>query len=82
MEIESFGVSVKPHFKAARSAVLYRVVQGFLQNSEQARGGFARQFLRDVAVAKVDFDSVLLRAYAAEAIYRCDNPEVLEFRGM
>ena len=50
-----------------RTAVLGRILQGFLQNTEQTNGDLFRQICRDVLGVKINLHSLLVGEFSAKA---------------
>ena len=69
---------LEQHFEFPCAAVLDRILQRFLQNSEQTKLNFLRQ-LRDITGLEVDLEIVPLREFSAIPRRRFHKSQILQF---
>ena len=71
--------SPQSHFKVSYSTVFRRIVEGFLQNSEEAQRNVRRQVARQIVDVEVNLNFLLLGELLAEASDGSSNTQVLQF---
>ena len=68
------------HCESTYTAMLDRIMQCFLGDTEKTEGRVLRQMCRRVLFKKLNVDVALLGELFAEPPDRCDDPKVVELR--
>ena len=71
--------SPQAHFEVPYSAVFHRIVEGFLQNSEEAQRRVRLQRAGQIMAGKVNVHFLLLSEFFAEASHGASNTQILQF---
>ena len=66
------------HFTMSYSAMLYRIAESFLQNSEQAKRNIRRQGAWQITSSEVNLDILLTPKFYAEASHGYGYAEILQ----
>src|SRR5208282_4134998 len=78
-EMNLIGRSPQPHFEVPNPTVFRRIVQGFLQNSEEAKRNVRRQFARQIVVSEVYLRFLLLSKFLTESSHGRSDTKILQF---
>ena len=77
-EMNLTGRSPQSHFEVPYSTVFRGIVQGFLQNSEEAKRDVRRQRAWQIVGCEVNFHFLLLAEFSAEACDGRNKTQVLQ----
>jgi hypothetical protein len=58
-QVDLIRCSFEQHFELPNSAMLHRILEGFLQDAEETQCNFLRQFFRNTLGVKIDLDILL-----------------------
>jgi len=81
-EVERIRCPAQLDAEPARTAMSYRVLQGLLEDAEEAQRYFLWHCLRDALVLEVNLRFLTLSRLSAGTAYRCHQPDVLQSGGM